>query len=210
MKKKTFLIIQPNIFKQQISDRLQSGKTLLGTQVEDEKNLEDFAASVKAWSFYNQELLRNAFDAPDNRYVLDYLEAKRLEFTISYRENPITIKERVARIEKKLEQQIQYLEQILGIVPLMAIKESYIRGGNQLKERVTGLIEKNRVSEALDILLELKPSPSRKNEIILIKSSLNTIDQKFNLNLISLEEFEETTQRLKKAVLNLIDILIQT
>ncbi len=204
MKKKSFLVLPPDTFKEQLLERLHSGKDLLAFKEKDENTLADLSTSFKRWDFFNQELLRQAFDSPDNRYVMDYLNAKRLDFTIKYRKEPITIEERFSRIEKKLENQMRYLEQLLEILPLLIQNPENIEPLVS-KEKIKRLIEKNSVYEALDQLLKLKLSTIQKNELILIKSSLNTMDHKFNLKLISLEEFEETTYKLKKAILNMVD-----
>lgn len=66
------LVLEKDILKQKVYGRLQTGIDFLSQKITNEKEKDEWWDSFIDWDIYNVELIKQAFDKPDNSYAEDY------------------------------------------------------------------------------------------------------------------------------------------
>jgi hypothetical protein len=69
---KSYLVMEKVDFTQKINDQIALGNALLQKQITTDEALGNFRSEVSKWSDYNEELLKQSFDNPDNEYKQEY------------------------------------------------------------------------------------------------------------------------------------------
>lgn len=129
------LIIDPNVFRSHIEERIALGKELLnisvskksidpyfgyaprsGTVKYDEKEQNSFLEKYRKWNSYNSEYLKRAFDIPENDYKQEYESTYQMWSIVS---------DDIVEDEKKtISLKINMLESLIERLPLISYNKT--------------------------------------------------------------------------------------
>lgn len=203
-----WLIIPRSKMTRQVSERINKALELISFEVKSEHDLNDLKELYRFWSFYNQELIRNAFNTSENVYLKDYQRARRLKNKIQIQTEPESIKEKENRIKEKTKKELAYLENLLSILPIIHTTESEISDSDTARAVKSAIIEditQDRLLLALDKMQQLNVEKTYKNEMRLLMSNINAANRSYHQGMISREDFFLEMAKSRKAVLQLVE-----
>ncbi|MCD8303913.1 MAG: nucleotide-binding protein [Prevotellaceae bacterium] len=125
------LIIDKEEFEKVLKDRIEKGKAILGTTIHEvekdnyygygnrvityeQNEVEAFEAQFRKWDDYNLELLKQAFDDPENEYRDKY------NYVCDF---GIRAEEEVSHTKKSIQKKINALDTLIEMLPLIPSKE---------------------------------------------------------------------------------------
>ena len=119
-----YLILDKKEFKQNIDKRLRAGKEFVARKMTTLSESDACWKEFIQWDHYNLEMIKQAFEYPDNVYADDYNRIKDsvggFYFPGSYREP--TTQERIESIRDEMNAQVWKLEQFSEKIELLKTK----------------------------------------------------------------------------------------
>ena len=200
------LVVSRDNLKEQLLSRIEIGKDLLNfiipTQIQssygygynrgrivyDESKKEEFFNEHRKWSSFNKEILKQAFDIPNNEYLNEYENCTPLPFITS--ETDI-----VAEQKDDIKKQISYLESLIERLDLIPIVEGVQEVRTEKKEKGVS----NKVFIVHGHNEEMKQSVAR----TLSKLGLEPVilHEKINAGRTIIEKFQDNAEEIGFAVI---------
>ena len=130
----SFLIKDKSEFKEELKKRSELGIALIQRIFED-NNLERSNAKIADWNDYNHELLKQAFDTPENEYLKEYQNISKdiARSTVITKDTDMN-----SILHEMLKNELLYLKRLISKVDLM-------RSFTPEKEQKTNPIDKSQV-----------------------------------------------------------------
>ncbi len=111
---RTLLMVEKENFHDQLAERIQLGEALLAIRLNTPKELTEARESYSIWNGYNSELLKNAFNNPNNEHKKSYDSVNSYSMVSIY-ESVDPVEEFQRNISKK----ILCIKQLLAKIPVM-------------------------------------------------------------------------------------------
>lgn len=166
---KNILTRPKNVFSSELKKRMQMGNDLLKRKISSIEELDELILDFSSWDDINKELIKYAFQKPDNEYfkkyerlyiysdIVDALNRGIDTNDPSYKLDSVTKKIRNnIRFLNQLDQKLFILPSINGISPYSTLSGEYTNKGfivhghnNSLKFEVARFIEKQLKKEAI-------------------------------------------------------------
>jgi hypothetical protein len=121
------LIKDKEEFKSKVADQLAIGHEYLTRNVATREELQQCWDEFIDWDYYNQEMIRQAFDIPDNVYAEEYKRFTGgfgITFPGSYK--PPSFQESVESNRKEMRHQVRKLKTFLNKIELLRVKPGLI------------------------------------------------------------------------------------
>lgn len=130
----SFLVIDKSKFKEELKNQSDKGIDMIN-RILKEKNFDKFNSKVADWNDYNHELLKQAFDNPENEYLIEYQKiAKDLAIkTVITKDTDLN-----SVLHELLKNQLFYIKRLIA-------KADLIRSYNQEDEKKSNNTNKNEV-----------------------------------------------------------------
>jgi hypothetical protein len=203
-----WLIISKSKMASRVSERIEKAQAILSFEVNNERDLENLKEHYRSWTYYNQELIRNAFNSNENVYFKDYQKARRLKNIIQFQTESEPLIEKESRIKEKTKKELAYLENLLSILPIIKTSKFEVPnfdGGEDIKAAIIEDITQDRLLLALDKMQKVNSENIYRNEIRLLMSNINATNRSYNQGMINREEFFLEMAKSRKAVLQLVE-----
>ena len=125
---KVILVVGKEDFKEKINTRLQFGLIFLSQEINTEQQQEDWWDTFIDWDIYNVELIKQAFDRPDNSYVEDYKRSTG-EFGIYIGEThtPLTLQESIESARDEMKFQVRKLKRFYEKIDLLKTSDNLVK-----------------------------------------------------------------------------------
>lgn len=136
------LVLDKRALKLDIYARLQIGLQFLEQKVNTKKELDEWWNSFIDWDIYNLELIKQAFDKPNNSYATDYKRNSGYAGLIIYGEdsNKPEFQEYVESSRDEMKWQVRRLKQFYEKIDLLKTSEE-VNKPDSAKNKFNDLIE---------------------------------------------------------------------
>lgn len=128
---KVILVVDKEAFKETIYIRLQSGLTFLSQEINTKQEQKEWWDAFIDWDIYNVELIKQAFDRPDNSYVEEYKRSTGgggIYFSGTYK--PPTLKESIESARDEMKFQVRKLKWFYEKIDLLKTSENLVKSDN--------------------------------------------------------------------------------
>jgi hypothetical protein len=137
------LVIAREDLKQIIKERYEIGLTFLSNVITNEEQKEEWWDNFIEWDLHNVELIKYAFDKPNNSHVYSYERSGFAGFGYLGGEyKKPTFKESVESCREEMQYQVKRLKRFLDIIGILKESENIPKSENQ----------KNKLKPLLDLL----------------------------------------------------------
>lgn len=119
-----FLISDPEKFKEKVGKRLQIGKEFASRKMSTEEDSSNCWKEFIKWDHYNLEMLKQAFEFPDNAYATDYDRNRSFGGGIyipGARKEP-TLEESIQSTRNEMAAQVWKFERFYDKIDLLKVK----------------------------------------------------------------------------------------
>jgi hypothetical protein len=134
------LVRDKNELKQKISERLQNASAFLSRTISNSKQKEEWWSEFLDWDYYNLEMIKQAFDKPNNSYSEEYkrhIGGLGIIFSGDY-ERP-SFKETVESDRQEMQIQVKKLKRFHDKIELLKVEDNLIKTDNR-KEKFEQLL----------------------------------------------------------------------
>lgn len=135
------LILDKEEFKKGITERLKIGQEFLTRNVATKEDLQKCWEEFIDWDYYNQEMIKQAFEYPDNIYAQEYkrhTNGGAFFFPGTYK--PPTFDESVDSNRKEMGHQVWKVKIFLDKIDLLRIKHSVVTAKSTKESDVNKLV----------------------------------------------------------------------
>ncbi|MDR6158620.1 putative nucleotide-binding protein [Chryseobacterium sp. SLBN-27] len=113
------LIKRTEDFKQQIENRIDEGTEILKKEIKNINDFDDLKRKFSAWNDYNSELLKQAFNRPDNEYRYQYDKAGVLSIRVFTVGHQTSFREEINEFVQKFNSKIDNLTKLKNKIELI-------------------------------------------------------------------------------------------
>ncbi len=125
---RVFLVFDKNDLKQKIHTRIQSGEELATRDIKTKSQQDDWWDGFIDWDNYNLELIKQAFDVPNNQYAEDYERNSGgggIFFSDEVYTTP-TLEESIQSAREEMQYQVRKLKWFFEKIDLLKISDSIV------------------------------------------------------------------------------------
>lgn len=137
-----YLITDKQEFKQKVEERLQVGKDFVARKMVTLAESADCWKEFIKWDHYNLEMIKQAFEYPDNVYAYDYDRTKDSAGGIYFsgnRREP-TVQEQIESTRSEMDAQVWRFERFSEKIELLKIKPGLILSTQPVKSGLDNLL----------------------------------------------------------------------
>ncbi len=137
------LVVDKDDLQQKIYNRIQAGLLFISQTISNEAEKNEWWDSFIDWDIYNEELIKQAFDKPDNVYVEDYKRSQEFGggiFGGTYKEPSFA--EKVESCKEEMQYQVRKLNWFYEKIELFKSSDTVTKSDNR----------KNKFNQLLNLL----------------------------------------------------------
>ena len=161
---KVILVFDKVEFKLKVNERLQYGLEFLSQQISTKKEQDEWWDAFIDWDIYNEELLKQAFDRPDNSYAQDYKRHTGGGGIFSGNYVPPTLQESIESARDEMKYQVRKLKWFYEKIDLLKASEIISKTDNS-KEKFNQLL--NLLSRFHKVAQELRDRRQSRDTLII-------------------------------------------
>jgi hypothetical protein len=187
-----FLIIDKEDFKAKIEKRLEIGNEFLIRQISTEQEKQKVWDDFIDWDDFNEELLKNSFENPNNSYLIDYKRQDNsfmpILFGVSEREyKKPSFQESIKNTKDEISWQVRKFQWFYNKIDLLRIKEN-IPKSNKRKIKFDLLLNLlKRFHKVANALRERREN----RETLIIRDEYDVQDLLFSLLQLHFEDIRK-------------------